>query len=102
MDVHPGDCHADVFITGPGKCLGGTPGVTFMAISEAAWAHMEANPDAPRASILSLLDWKNAWRRTEPFPFTPSVAEISGLSAAIDLYLAEGPEAVWKDRKSVV
>jgi pyridoxamine--pyruvate transaminase len=96
MDVHPGDCHADVFITGPGKCLGGTPGVTFMAISQAAWEHMEKNPDAPRASILSLLDWKNAWRRTEPFPFTPSVAEISGLSAAIDRYLEEGPEAVWK------
>ncbi|MEM7169818.1 MAG: alanine--glyoxylate aminotransferase family protein [Pseudomonadota bacterium] len=95
MDVHPGDCGADVFITGPGKCLGGTPGVTFMAVSEAAWAHMEANPDRPFASILSLTDWKNAWSRSEPFPFTPSISEISGLSAAIDNYLSEGPEVVW-------
>ncbi len=96
MDAHPGDCGADVFITGPGKCLGGTPGVTFIAVSEAAWKKMEANPDCPTASILSLLDWKDAWSKEKPFPFTPSVAEISGLDAALDLYLEEGPEAVWK------
>ena len=96
MDIHPGDCHADVFITGPGKCLGGTPGVTFIAVSEEAWAHMAANPASPRASILSLLDWQNAWQRSEPFPFTPSISEISGLAAAIDGYMAEGPEAVWR------
>ncbi len=95
MDIHPGDCHADVFITGPGKCLGGVPGVTFMAMSDKAWQHIEANPKAPRASILSFLDWKDAWKRTEAFPFTPSVSEISGLSAAIDLYLDEGAESVW-------
>ncbi|MEX2629661.1 MAG: alanine--glyoxylate aminotransferase family protein [Tistlia sp.] len=95
MDIHPADCHADVFITGPGKCLGGTPGITFVAVSEAAWRHMEANPDCPFASILSLKDWKNAWRRDQPFPFTPSVAEIGGLDAALDLYLEEGPERVW-------
>ncbi len=96
MDIHPDDCHADVFITGPGKCLGGTPGVTFIAVSEAAWAHMAANPDSPRASILSFLDWQKAWSRSEPFPFTPSTAEISGLAAAIDGYLQEGPEVVWR------
>ncbi len=95
MDVHPADCGADVFITGPGKCLGGVPGVTFVHVSDAAWAHMEANPDAPAASILSYTDWRKAWSRDEPFPFTPSTAEIGGLNAAIDLYLAEGPEAVW-------
>lgn len=96
MDIHPADCHADIFITGPGKCLGGTPGVTFLAVSDAAWDHMEANPDAPRASVLSYLDWKDAWNRAEPFPFTPSTAEISGLAEAIDHYMGEGPETVWK------
>jgi pyridoxamine--pyruvate transaminase len=95
MDIHPADCHADVFITGPGKCLGGTPGITFVAVSDAAWKQMEANPDCPFASILSLKDWKEAWRRDRPFPFTPSVAEISGLDAALDLYIEEGPERVW-------
>ncbi len=96
MDVHPDDCHADVFITGPGKCLGGPPSTSIVAVSERAWAHMEANPKAPRASILSYLDWKEAWRADMPFPFTPSVAEINGLDAVFDQYLTEGPEKVWQ------
>jgi pyridoxamine--pyruvate transaminase len=57
---------------------------------------MRANPAAPRDSILSILDWEQAWRRDRPFPFTPSVAEINGLDAALDLYLSEGPERVWE------
>ena len=96
MDIHPGDCHADIFITGPGKCLGGTPGVTFLAVSDKAWAHIAANPDRPSASILSLMDWQHAWRKDVPFPFTPSVAEINGLEASVSRYLTEGPERVWE------
>jgi len=96
MDVHPGSCHADIFITGPGKCLGGSPGLTMLSVSDAAWRHIDANPNAPSASVLSLSDWKNAWSKDEAFPFTPSVAEVHGLDAAIDHYLAEGPEAVWQ------
>jgi pyridoxamine--pyruvate transaminase len=96
MDVHPGDCAADIFITGPGKCLGGPPGLTIVAVSDRAWKHIEANPKAPRASILSFLDWKEAWRKDRPFPFTPSVSEVNGLDAAIDQYLDEGVEQVWR------
>ncbi|MBC6417150.1 MAG: alanine--glyoxylate aminotransferase family protein, partial [Rhodospirillales bacterium] len=95
MPIHPDDCLADVFITGPGKCLGGPPSLSVLSVSESAWAHMEANPTAPRASILSLLDWKEAWRSGKDFPFTPSVAAINGLEAAVSGYLEEGPEAVW-------
>jgi pyridoxamine--pyruvate transaminase len=95
MDVHPVDCHADIFVTGPGKCLGGSPGLSVLDVSAAAWAHMEGNANAPRASVLSLLDWKDAWRKEQSFPFTPSVAEVQGLDAALDHYLEEGPEAVW-------
>jgi pyridoxamine---pyruvate transaminase len=95
MDIHPEDCYADVFITGPGKCLGGAPGLTLMAISDRAWKHIKKNKKAPFASVLSLTDWKDAWSKEKPFPFTPSIAEINGLDAALDLYLAEGPENVW-------
>ena len=96
MDVHPGDCAADIFITGPGKCLGGSPGLSVLAVSDAAWKHMAKNKNAPTASILSLLDWKDAWRKEEKFPFTPSVAEVAGLDSAFYQYLEEGPEAVWR------
>ena len=96
MDMHPDDCHCDVFVTGPGKCLGGPPGLTVMAVSERAWDHMAANPDAPTASVLSLTDWREAWRADRPFPFTPSVAEVNALDGALDQYFDEGPETVWR------
>lgn len=95
MDVDPDATRSDLFITGPNKCLGGSPGLTILAVSERAWDKMKANPAAPRASFLSILDWENAWRADQGYPFTPSVAEINGLDAALDLYLAEGPEKVW-------
>jgi len=96
MDVDPDGCHADLFVTGPNKCLGCPPGLSLVGVTPRAWDKMRANPAAPRDSILSILDWEQAWRRDRPFPFTPSVAEINGLDAALDLYLSEGPERVWE------
>ncbi|RWB33072.1 MAG: alanine--glyoxylate aminotransferase family protein [Mesorhizobium sp.] len=95
MKTHPEDCKADIYITGPNKCLGAPPGLTMMGVSERAWAKMKANPLAPRASMLSIVDWEHAWSKDKPFPFTPSVAEMNGLNVALDLYLNEGPAAVW-------
>jgi len=95
MPTSPGSSQAGIYVTGPNKCLGCPPALSLVAVSEAAWAKIEANPDAPFASMLSFTDWKNAWKKTEPFPFTPSVAELNGLSAALDRYLDEGPEQVW-------
>jgi pyridoxamine---pyruvate transaminase len=95
MDVHPDACAADIFVTAPQKCLGCPPGLTIMSISERAWTKMKANPASPRASFLSILDWEGASRRDSAFPFTPSIAEINALEAAVDRYLDEGPEKVW-------
>ncbi|GLS20100.1 aminotransferase [Labrys miyagiensis] len=95
LDVHPEAAHVDIFVTSAAKCLGATPGLTLLGISERAWARIRANPDAPRASFLSLLDWEHAAEIGRPFPVTPSLAEIYGLDAALDLYLQEGPERVW-------
>lgn len=96
MDIHPDAANADLFVTGPGKCLGGPPGLTIVGVNKRAWRHIACNPKAPRASILSLLDWKDAWRYDRPFPFTPSVSDINGLDGAMDQYLEEGPEVVWR------
>ncbi len=95
MKTHPEDCKADIYITGANKCLGAPPALTLAGVSDRAWEKMKANPAAPRASMLSILDWENAWSRAKPFPFTPSVSEVNGLDVALDLYLDEGPENVW-------
>ncbi|KZM49099.1 alanine--glyoxylate aminotransferase family protein [Labrenzia sp. OB1] len=96
MPTGPTSSQAAVYVTGPNKCLGCPPSLSLVAVSAQGWAKIEGNPDAPFASMLSFTDWKNAWKKTEPFPFTPSVAEINGLDAALDRYLEEGPEAVWE------
>ncbi len=94
MPVDPKAWSAGVIVAGPEKCLGGPPGLSLVYVSEAAWAHMEANPNAPRGSFLSLLDWRYADRPDRPFPFTPSVSEINALNACLAQYLEEGPARV--------
>ncbi len=95
MDVHPEQIHADIFVTGPNKCLGGSTGLSILHVSERAWARIDANPAAPTDSVLSLVDWRDAWRHDVLFPYTPSVSEVHALEAAVQNYLDEGPEAVW-------
>ncbi len=94
MEVEPSRWPADLVVVGPQKCLGGPPGLSLLYVSDRAWAHMESNPAAPRASILSILDWRGAEENTERFPFTPSVVEINALDACLMQFLAEGPAAV--------
>lgn len=95
MNTHPEDCQAGIYVTGPAKCLGAPPALTLLGISDRAWAKMKANPAAPRGSMLSILDWEEAGQADKRFPFTTSIADINGLDAALNLYLAEGPESVW-------
>jgi pyridoxamine--pyruvate transaminase len=83
----------DVCVAGAQKCLGGPPGVSLMTVNEAAWDRIRANPAAPRASFLSMLDWKEQWLDGDRFPFTPSVSDIHGIEAACDELLEEGLEA---------
>jgi len=85
---------AGLVVTAPQKCLGGTPGLSLLHVSEAAWARMEANPAAPRGSALSILDWRDAHLAGRPFPLTPPVTDIYGLHSCLDQYLSEGAEAV--------
>jgi pyridoxamine---pyruvate transaminase len=85
---------ADIAVVAPQKCLGGSPGLSLLHVSDAAWEHMAGNPRAPRGSALSVLDWRDAHKDGHAFPFTPSVAEIYALHACLSQYLTEGAEAV--------
>jgi len=83
----------DVCVAGAQKCLGGPPGMSLMTVSETAWERIGANPAAPRASFLSMLDWKEQWIDGEKFPFTPSVVDMHGIEACCDELLEEGLDA---------
>jgi pyridoxamine--pyruvate transaminase len=88
--------HVDVAVAGPQKCLAGPPGMSLVAVSPRAWDAMESNPNAPRGSFLSLLDWKHRWIEggRVAFPYTPSVADVGGVKAALAEVLEEGLETV--------
>lgn len=86
---------ADVLVAGPRPALGATPGLSLVWASVRAWEKMENNPRAPRDSILSLLDWRYSWNHGAVFPVPPAYPEVAALEAALDLYLTEGPAAVW-------
>lgn len=85
----------DITVGGTHKCLGGSPGVAPVAVSDRAWAALRENPAAPRGSYLSLLDWKDTWidGGHKQFPYITSVAEINGLEAALDRLFDEGLDA---------
>ena len=91
-ELRPDDWGLDVCVAGPQKCLAGPPGMSLMTVSEDAWVAIRANPEAPRGSFLSLLDWKERWidgGRTA-FPYTPSVSDVNGVEAACDEILELG------------
>lgn len=90
--LSPEEWNLDVAIAGPQKCLGGTPGLSLMAISPAAWQAMETNPNPLRGSFLSILDWKTAWLEGNRFPYTPSVSEMYALESTLTQALEVGME----------
>lgn len=86
----------DLVIIGPQKALGGPSGVSAAVLGPRAWAAIETNPAAPRESILSLLDWREAWLRPgrTSLPVTPHHLEIRALGRALDAVAAEGLDQV--------
>jgi pyridoxamine--pyruvate transaminase len=93
MPLRVDDWHLDVCVAGAQKCIGGPPGMTLMSVSACAWDRIRTNPAAPRASYLSMLDWKEQWLDGDKFPFTPSVSDLYGVEAAVDELLEEGLES---------
>ncbi|MQA76454.1 MAG: aminotransferase class V-fold PLP-dependent enzyme [Solirubrobacterales bacterium] len=95
-DVRIDEWGVDICVGGPQKCLAGPPGMSLVVVGEDAWAAIEANPNAPRASFLSLLDWRETWIAggRVKFPYTPSVSDVHGVHAALGECLDDGLDAV--------
>jgi aspartate aminotransferase-like enzyme len=83
----------DVAIGGSQKALSATPGLSFVSVSEAAWAASRAST-SPRFYF----DWaayKKSYELPNPEnPYTPAISLMLGLREALRMYLEEGYEAV--------
>ncbi len=80
----------DVVVSGSQKALMTPPGLALAAISPAAWERCERT-SGPRFYF----DWRRYRRARESAgstPFTPAVATVAGLHAALGLILEEGLE----------
>lgn len=82
----------DVAVSGSQKALSASPGLAFVAISQAAWeAHAAA--ESPRFYF----DWSTSKRFFElkdpESPWTPAISVMQGLQAALRLYFQDGVDA---------
>jgi pyridoxamine--pyruvate transaminase len=95
-EVDPDAWGVDICIGGPQKCLAGPPGMSLVVVGEQAWAAIEENPNAPRGTFLSLLDWRDVWMEggRVKYPYTPSVSDVNGVHAAVSEALDDGLDAV--------
>ena len=63
----------DIVSVGSQKVLGAPPGLSAMAISEAAWERFRSVKRPNRYSYFSILDWKEMWLEKGFWPYTASV-----------------------------
>jgi aspartate aminotransferase-like enzyme len=83
----------DIAVIGAQKSLGGSAGLSAVAVSGRAWAAMEGGASL---STLSLLDLKTEWldRGRGALPGMPSALEFWALDKALERIEAEGLDAV--------
>ena len=85
----------DVAVSGSQKALSASPGLVFVAVSDAAWAAQQQATN-PRFYF----DWsvyKTFYELPDPEnPWTPAISVLQGLHTALDLYYQDGPEAAFE------
>ncbi|MEU9197453.1 pyridoxal-phosphate-dependent aminotransferase family protein [Streptomyces hundungensis] len=90
------DWGVDLCVIGAQKAMGGPAGVSAVSVSARAWERIAANPNAPRRSYLSLLDWKERWidGGRKVLPHAPAQLEMLALEACVERIESEGLTAV--------
>ncbi|MEU5321812.1 aminotransferase class V-fold PLP-dependent enzyme [Streptomyces sp. NPDC021056] len=94
--VLPDAWGVDLCVIGAQKAMGGPAGVSAVSVSSRAWARMAANPQAPRRSYLSLLDWKERWvdGGRKALLHAPAQLEMLALEACVERIESVGLHAV--------
>ncbi|WP_048077875.1 alanine--glyoxylate aminotransferase family protein, partial [Halorubrum sp. AJ67] len=79
----------DVCLGASQKCFSAPPGLATAAVSDRAWAAMEER--GPHSLYANFLPFRDV---SDEFPYTHLTTEVVALDAALDLWLAEGLDAV--------
>ncbi|MFD3587177.1 pyridoxal-phosphate-dependent aminotransferase family protein [Streptomyces sp. NPDC058683] len=100
--VLPDAWGVDLCVIGAQKAMGGPAGVSAVSVSARAWARMAANPQAPRRSYLSLLDWKERWidGGRKALLHAPAQLEMLALEACLERIEADGLETVMRRHRT--
>ncbi|MDF2521010.1 MAG: alanine--glyoxylate aminotransferase family protein [Clostridia bacterium] len=79
----------DIALGGSQKCLSAPPGLSFLSVSEDAWAAMADRKTPIAGFYVNLYMWKN-WYKKKWFPYTQPISDIYALNKAVELVLREG------------
>ncbi|VTT85553.1 Serine--glyoxylate aminotransferase [Halorubrum sp. DM2] len=85
----------DVCLGASQKCFSAPPGLATAAVSDRAWAAMEERD--PHSLYANFLPFRDV---SDEFPYTHLTTEVVALDAALDLWLAEGLDAVRERHES--
>lgn len=82
-DVRVDDFQIDVLCGGSQKAVSAPPGLTFVTVSDAAWAAIDGR-NVPIASFYANLKVFEGYYEKKWFPYTMPISDIYGLRAAFD------------------
>lgn len=96
-DVRVDDFQIDVLCGGSQKAVSAPPGLTFVTVSDAAWAAIDGR-SVPIASFYANLKVFEGYYEKKWFPYTMPISDIYGLRAAID-NIAADPDILARHEK---
>lgn len=96
-DVRVDDFQIDVLCGGSQKAVSAPPGLTFVTVSDAAWAAIDGR-NVPIASFYANLKVFEGYYEKKWFPYTMPISDIYGLRAAID-NIAADPDILTRHEK---
>ena len=96
-DVRLDDFQIDLLCGGSQKAVSAPPGLTFVTVSDAAWAAIDGR-SVPIASFYANLKVFEGYYEKKWFPYTMPISDIYGLRAAID-NIAADPDILARHEK---
>lgn len=94
------DWGLDVVVTVANKCVGSSPGLAPISVSQQAWEMMASKPDRGHGWYLNLETWKDyadKWGDWHPFPTTLPTQNVMALRVSLKAILSKGLEAYYAE-----